>query len=350
MNIVHVNTETWDSGLSEYMLTLASAQKKSGDNVLIIAPKDSYVIKKAQKLDLAFIEAKSQFRDFASIRKSIKAFKPDIINAHTGSAHTYSIFLSMFGKNKPKIVRTRGDAAPVKRKPLNFFIRKNTHGLIAANSKILLAFQKLYGFKIPSELIFQGVKAPKPKGSQKPETPTIGMLSRLDPVKGHKVAITAALEVLREIPNAIFRFAGEDKNVKASDLKEYAKSLGIENKMIFEGFVKDKFEFINGCTLGIIPSIGSEAVSRSAIEWMSQGKAVVASNVGGLSDIISHEQTGLLVKPDDPTDLAKNILALLKDEKLLAKLEKAASLRYEEFFDVKVLQKRTKEFYQKILK
>jgi glycosyltransferase involved in cell wall biosynthesis len=72
---------------------------------------------------------------------------------------------------------------------------------------------------------------------------------------------------------------------------------------------------------GVLPSVGPEACATVIIEAMASGKAVVASDIGGMPDLVAHGETGLLVPPGDAQALSQAMQTLLQDRDLLARLE-----------------------------
>lgn len=78
---------------------------------------------------------------------------------------------------------------------------------------------------------------------------------------------------------------------------------------------------------GVLPSVGPEACATVVMEAMACGKAVVASDIGGMPDIVDHDETGLLVPPGDAQALGRAMQALLDDRTLLAQLGTASLAR-----------------------
>lgn len=78
---------------------------------------------------------------------------------------------------------------------------------------------------------------------------------------------------------------------------------------------------------GVLPSVGPEACATVIIEAMASGKAVVASDIGGMPDLVDHGETGLLVPPGDAQALAQAMQTLLQDRALLARLEASSLAR-----------------------
>lgn len=78
---------------------------------------------------------------------------------------------------------------------------------------------------------------------------------------------------------------------------------------------------------GVLPSVGPEACATVIMEAMASGKAVVATDVGGMPDLVDHGETGLLVPPGDPQALTRAMQSLLDDPTLLAHLESKSLAR-----------------------
>lgn len=348
MKIIHLADEIWDSGLTDYALTLASAQKTIGCKIYFACLECSFAHKKAKALGLNTITIAKKPTAFVGFAKKAKKINPQIINAHTGSTHTLAVLAKKIFRLKGMTVRTRADARPMIKKPLWSFLWKNTDGFIAANSKILARFKQKIKFEIPIALVPQAIgNAPTPRSIL--QNHTIGILARLDPVKGHKTAIEALAFLKKNIPDIMLKISGSEQNITRKELMRYAKKLNIDKHISFEGFVKDKYEFINSCSVGLIPSVASEAVSRAAIEWISQGKPVVASDVGGISDIINNN-IGTLVEPSNPKALAEATEKILSNKEKLTQMSVLAVKHFTDNFTPQIFARNTLKFYNEVIR
>lgn len=83
------------------------------------------------------------------------------------------------------------------------------------------------------------------------------------------------------------------------------------------------------CLFGVAPSVGPEACATVVMEAMASGKAIVATDIGGMPDLVDHGETGLLVPPGDSEALAQAIQRLLKNPQLLYQMGKVALARVE---------------------
>jgi glycosyltransferase involved in cell wall biosynthesis len=151
----------------------------------------------------------------------------------------------------------------------------------------------------------------------------IGLVARLDPVKGHEDFLQAAARFQQEFPTATYLCAGGEANLSIEQLKNMARQYRVEEKCSFLGRRNDIAHLMQSCTLGVISSIGSETVSRAALEWMAAGRPVVASTVGCLPEMVQDGITGRLIPPNNPEELARALLELGRDKSLRAKMGRA---------------------------
>lgn len=136
----------------------------------------------------------------------------------------------------------------------------------------------------------------------------IGSVGRLEPVKGHTHLLQAARVVCERHPEAVFVLAGQGQLRDA--LARQADALGIGQKVRFLGYREDVSSVLAGIDIFVLPSL-SEGLPLSLLEAMAANTPVVASNVGGIPEVIQNQESGLLAQPAEPTDLADKILTLL---------------------------------------
>lgn len=325
MRILHLHDEPWDSGIAHYALTLAAEQKRRGHRVFFWSREAAFAAQAARDLGLECLEVASPWRDLAVFRERALALGVEIINAHTGSSQAWGAALAL-GGNVP-LVRTRADARPTSRHFFSRFMARRTAAFIAANSRIAAELSLAFpGARVATVLPgLPDAAAPALAGE-----PVVGILGRLDPVKGHETFLEAAAMLREEFPLARFLAAGAGEPARMEELGRKSRSLGLEGKVEWLGKVPDAFAFIASCRIGVVASIGSEAVSRAALEWMSAGRPLIAAAVGGIPDLV--EGAGLLVAPRAPGALAEALRGLLaapsRAEELGAKARNSFEARF----------------------
>ena len=167
----------------------------------------------------------------------------------------------------------------------------------------------------------------------------VGVVSRLDWWKGHEYFLEAVAEVAQHIPNLRGLIVGEPENTPRNQeyyqmLQSLAKSLEIEDRVVFTGFRSDVPRLLSALDVVVLSSSAPEPFGRVVIEGMAAGKPVVATAAGGVLDIIEDGVNGLLVPPKDSRAIARAILWLLSNPEKAEQMGLAARRRVEERFTV----------------
>lgn len=168
---------------------------------------------------------------------------------------------------------------------------------------------------------------------------------RLDPKNGLRYFIEALPQVLATCTNAYFVIAGGGDTSLEQEYMNLAKQLHVEDRLIITGNLAyaDMPKIMSAADLGVMPSL-YEAVSLAALEMLSAGLPVIASDVGGLPYIID-DKIGELVPPKDPEKLAISITQLLQDDNKRLDKSQAARPRVIERFSWDYIAKLTEEIY-----
>jgi len=174
----------------------------------------------------------------------------------------------------------------------------------------------------------------------------VGTVARLQPVKGVEYLIEAAKYVLESIPNTRFLIVGEGP--QKAELIHKVHQLNLSSDVIFAGMRGDIPAILSALDLFVLPSL-SEALGIAVIEALATGVPVVATNVGGVPEIVEDRKTGLLVPPKDPLSLAKAILHMYSNGDEAISMAKAGERRVREVFDIAHLARKQAELYEKLL-
>lgn len=172
-----------------------------------------------------------------------------------------------------------------------------------------------------------------------------GISARLEPYKGHRYLLEAAEIVLKSAPDTVFLIIGGGSC--EAELKEYARTLGIDGQVIFTGFVDDVAPYCNIMDLNLNCSIGTETSSLALSEGFSLSVPAVASTYGGNPYMVTDGVNGFLVPERDPQALAEKILLLHDDGELLAELSRGAREMYEKKFTAAVMTRQLETLYEK---
>ncbi len=133
-----------------------------------------------------------------------------------------------------------------------------------------------------------------------------------------------------------------------AELRAYAKNIGLNGNLIFTGLRKDVSNILDIIDILVMPSL-REGLPIVALEAMAKNKPVVASDVGGNSEVIVDGKTGILVQPENSIALALAIKRLVKDKEYAARLGANGRNRLEEHFSVEKMVGATEELYEECL-
>jgi glycosyltransferase involved in cell wall biosynthesis len=153
------------------------------------------------------------------------------------------------------------------------------------------------------------------------------LVGRFRLVKGHHDALLAMKKVVSKFPNAGLFFAGTGE-LEGAVAREIAAAQ-LQNSVFMLGHVADVGSLMRQVDMVIVPSL-VEPFGLVAIEAMASEKLVIASNVGGLSEIIEHKKTGVLIEPSNPSQLAENIIYYLENFPERKMIERNALRSYNE--------------------
>ncbi len=174
----------------------------------------------------------------------------------------------------------------------------------------------------------------------------VGTVGRLVEIKGHRYLLDAARLVLNKLPNVTFLLIGDGHLM--TELINHASALGIKNKVIFGGWRGDVAQLINAFDIFVLPSL-NEGMGRVLVEAMAMGKPIVASDIGGIPDLVKDGTNGILFPPRDVHAMAEAIMKLLLDRELARKMGKEGertSLNY----DTGVMVKNIERLYEDVLR
>jgi glycosyltransferase involved in cell wall biosynthesis len=139
----------------------------------------------------------------------------------------------------------------------------------------------------------------------------VGAIGTLHPRKGHRYLIEAAEIICRKRDDVRFIIVGEG-HLKPQ-LTEMRDALGLQDKIIFAGYKSDIVKFLSAVDIFVQPSV-EEGFGLTIIEAMAMGKPVIATNVGGIPEIIENKKSGLLIPSKDAGALAEAIFLLLANK------------------------------------
>jgi len=262
-------------------------------------------------------------RDFAPDLVHIHGFGPSVVfHLDTAQAHPSPLLVTLIGLRTERerhdllgrILRAAdwvtGKSAAVLAKACEFVPEIMTHSSVIHN-----------GLSVPALL-------PSPLPTDAPRLLCVG---RLAVEKGFDVAITAFASIADRFPNARLIVAGDGP--ERSSLERQVAQLGLGDIVTFIGWVSPDraFALINSSTMVLMPSRW-EGLPSVVLQAAMMCRPVVATRVSGLSEVVLHQDTGLLIEPEDSNGLADGIAWLLDHPQSATRMGQAARRRVQEVF------------------
>lgn len=175
-------------------------------------------------------------------------------------------------------------------------------------------------------VIRNGVAVPSPLiDDPKRDRAAAVVVANLHWYKGHTVLLTAVYEVLKTHPEFHVVFAGEGRERRR--LEQQVLELGISRSVTLAGSCPDIVDRLPAYGFCILPSIAMEGLPNALMEAMAAGLPVLASDVGGVTEVVQHGKHGLLVPPGDASALAAAIIWMLEHPSEAESMGRAAASR-----------------------
>lgn len=358
LRILHINSaRTWRGG-EQQTLWLCQGLQQRGHEIFLACPPQSALHKRANAVGIAVCPVAMRGEwDVWAVRNLvgvIQRISIKIVHFQTAHAHTLGLLAAQLAKVPIRILTRRVD----------FHIHKhllNRWKYGSALTAILTISEGIRKVMIEDGLepervvtVHSGINLQRIEnitdGSYLREefaisegSLVIGMVGALAPHKHHQNFLEAAAIIKRSFPNARFLIVGEGP--LREELERYSASRGLSADVIFTGFREDVLEITKMFDIFALSSY-LEGMGTSILDAMALGVPIVATEVGGVPEIILHGRNGLLVPARNPDKLAQAILKLAKDPPLRDQMG-AYGKEYVRNFDVNKTVEQTEAVYSR---
>jgi glycosyltransferase involved in cell wall biosynthesis len=177
----------------------------------------------------------------------------------------------------------------------------------------------------------------------------IGTIANLLPLKGYEVMLDALPTILAAMPTVHYLAIGGGGAEYCARLKAITVERGIAERVHFAGFQESVGSYLSALDLYVHPSL-KEAFGLAVVEAMAMGKAVVATTVGGLPEVVAQGETGLLVPSGDAESLAETVVSLLQDPVRRERMGRNGKARVQEQFSLDVSIMQMEQLYGEVLR
>ncbi len=166
--------------------------------------------------------------------------------------------------------------------------------------------------------------------------PVIGVISRLEKVKGITYLLQAMPVIIKNFPELVLFVVGEGSEMNSLQLE--SKMLGIEQNVIFAGVRYDIPEILQALDIYLLPSL-SEGLPMGLLEAMAAGCPIIASNVGGIPSVVTNGETGMLVAVANVQDFTLALIYLLKNVTVRQKMSANMQLVFQRDYNAEKMSR-----------
>jgi glycosyltransferase involved in cell wall biosynthesis len=350
-------------------LRLARAAAARGDDVLFVAPAEGPFTRAVRDAGMAvhIVDVNRLFRARGAWRllRLLRREGVDILHMHTAVAA--NIAARIAGRLAgAKVVshlhienhfRSSPLAHAVYRALDNATVRLS-HAILAVSEDTRRALVR-QGYPAGRvETVHNGVELPPAAGIANvraelglaPGSQVVGSVARLCDVKGQRELIDAFARLRNGAAGARLLLVGEDLETGGryrADLERRAAELGVGDRVHFAGHRDDVPAVLDSIDVFALPS-WTEGLPMTVLEAMAHGRPVVATPVGGTPELVVDGETGVLVRPRDPDDIARGLARVLADPEAARAMGEAGRRRVAERFTAAEMERRVLAAYDRI--
>jgi glycosyltransferase involved in cell wall biosynthesis len=278
------------------------------------------------------VKPRSELHDLMRLRDWLSDV--DLVHVHRGKEHWLAALANRLAPRARPLVRTRHIVQPVRPHALNRWLYRRATSLIVTVTEAIRQ-QYIAGGLVPPERVVtlpggvdllrfhpqvDGGAARQSLGGA-PNVPLIGLVSGLRHMKGHSVVVEAA----RRLGDRRFQLIFIGQGPMEATIRQSIMTAGLTNRVRLVGFVHDLAAAIAALDLALYPVLESDGMSRVLFEYLAVGKAVVASRVGVVPEVLADRETALLVPAGEVSALVGALSQLLDDGMLRARLGAAGA-------------------------
>lgn len=354
MKIANIILTSQNGGAEQAFLDYSSALKKLGHEVTAILKADAPYAAEVEGLGITVkkIENKFGYYDFfaaRNIKKILEETAADLVISHISRATVLTRKAVKKIKNKKVFQIAVNHSGNVKRSI-------GADIVLSVNKRIFLNTVEKgqnveRSFVIPNAIDLSDALEATPQASlQTKQKITIGAIGRFDRSKGFDYVIKS-LKNLAEISdkNFVLKIAGAGYYEPV--LRNLVKELGLEEKVEFLGWIKNKKEFFNSIDIFCLPS-KNEPFGIVILEAMKFAKPIISTDADGPQEILTHEKDALVVELEPQINtqerITSAIVRMVNEPELMNELVKNAGLKLREKYSYKALEDRLVEIVGRV--
>lgn len=276
---------------------------------------------------------KNYLRASRHLARMLREQRVDLVHSADLLAAHRSTLAAMLAR-VPLISHIRGRFEEISRRDRSFLLPVKRFVFVSENTRQAFGHEAGAG---RGAVIYDGIEVKERDGQAAasvraefdipPDAKIVGMVARIAPAKDYPTLIRAAARVVTDEPDVRFLIVGEHSGVEAyrehfEEVKRLIEEHNLAPYFIFTDFREDVQRLTAAMDVFVL-STHMEGLPLVILEAMAQGRAVVATDVGGIPEIVKHEETGLLSPHGDDEGLAAHLISLLDHEEKRERLARA---------------------------
>jgi len=364
MRVLHVTESRGWSGGTVQLWNLSLGLVERGHAVALFCPPDSELMRRVPGSSVKALACPlREDYDITAARRLagwVRSFRPDVVHVHHPRAHAIALLASFFAP-MPHLMVTR--RVSFKLKKWNIFSqlkyrssRVRTYVAVSEDIRRVLIAGGVSSEKVV--VIHSGVDtrrfSPRPPADHLRRElnlpqgkPLVGNLTHYSWWKGQSFFLGAAAAVIKSGVPAHFLLVGKDTN--GDEARERVRALGIEKHVTLAGFRTDIPEILSILSATVLSSLAGEGFSGVLRESMSMGVPVVATDVGGNSELVKDGKTGFLVPSGDVHAMASAVQRLLVDRPLAQAMAREAQENVRTHYSLERMVENSIALYERVL-
>jgi glycosyltransferase involved in cell wall biosynthesis len=366
VNILLVDLETeWRGGQNQALLLLKALNAR-GDCAELVTVKGSALGKRAlgKRLRVHFVMPRgARISAALKIRALTKGGAFDVV--HANEAHAVTAAWLAGAHRRAAFVISRRVGYPLGKGALALARYKAAARIVAISQWVAERLVESGAPKEKISVVYEGVEIPANPRPQSPhlarmrwgvagvaddakaarESPLLGSVGVLSPDKGHELLIRALAELRKEYSGCRLLLAGDGPSRPM--LEALAKDLGVQQAVLFAGFVKDIESVYPALEVFLFPS-SFEGLGTSLLAAMSYEVPSVAFQCCAFGEIIENEKSGLLVEPGNVAEMVKAVRRLLQDKQFARAIAAAGRERIGKIFSCEHMTEEMKRVYREV--
>jgi glycosyltransferase involved in cell wall biosynthesis len=301
----------------------------------------------------------------AKLARLLVSERIDVVHAHLWDSNVWAALIGRLARVPVIVAHFHSTKTTTSfERPVELFldrqlVRRGASAFIAVSHASARMMRER--IRLPGERVYvipNGIPEPPPGDGRQFRTtlgipqraPLVGVASVVRPEKRLDVLIRAAIRLDAEFPNLHVLVAGD--GIPGSsiclELEHLAHQLGLAERFRILGFRRDVPDFLAALDVACLCS-DFEGMPLSLLEYMAAQRPIVATNVGGIPEVVDDGKEALLVEPNDPVALAEAVAALLREPALAARLGAAAKRRQRAEHDINAMVSSLERLYTDLL-